>query len=231
MGAMNWERWAYSAGIGFVVLTIVAFIVGGEPPTVSDPAEEVVSYYDGERGQVLVSSFLFALALGFWVWFGGALANSLRNRGEGRVAATIVGALSAFVAVQLVTTAVNAILAHSVAREGEDDVVQALFDLTWGLGVVAAIPSAVFFLAASMGLRRTSMIPAWLSWAGLGVAALFILRSTNWARDGFWSPTGAYLFILIPLALLWILTTSIVLVRNLPPASTEQPTASASTVT
>jgi hypothetical protein len=220
---MNWDRWAYAAGIAFVVLTVAAFIVGGEPPTISDPAEDVVSYYDGERGQVLVSSFLFALALGFWVWFGGALANSLRNRGEGRLAATIVGALSAFVALQLVTTAVNAILAHSVARQGEDGVVQALFHLTWGLDVVAAIPSAVFFLAASMGLVRTRMIPEWLSWAGIGVAALFILRSTNWARDGFWSPTGAYLFILIPLALLWILTTSILLVRNQPAAPTEQP--------
>ena len=108
--------------------------------------------------------------------------------------------------------------------------VQALFSLTWGLDVVAAIPSAVFFLAASLGLRRTLMIPAWLSAAGLGVAALFILRSTNWAREGFWSPTGEYLFILIPLALLWILTTSIVLVR-LPAVLTEQPEPSAPTVT
>src|SRR3990170_7154130 len=112
---VNWERWARAAGIAFVVLTVLAFIVGGEPPKVGDPAEDVVSYYDGERGQVLASSFLFAVALGFWIWFGGALANSLRNRGEGRVAATIIGAVSAFVAVQLVTTAVNAILAHSVA--------------------------------------------------------------------------------------------------------------------
>ena len=227
---VNWERWARAAGIAFVVFTVLAFIVGGEPPKIGDPAQDVVSYYDGERGQVLVSSFLFAVALGFWIWFGGALANSLRNRGEGRVAATIIGAVSAFVSVQLVTTAVNAILAHSVARESDDGVVQALFNLTWGLDVVAAIPSAVFFLAASLGLRRTLMIPAWLSWAGIGVAALFILRSTNWARDGFWSPTGDYLFILIPLALLWILTTSIVLVR-LPAASTEQPEPSAPTVT
>lgn len=228
---MNWERWARGAGVAFVVFTIASFIVGGEPPKVSDPAADVVSYYDGERGQVLVSSFLFAVALGFWIWFGGALANTLRNRGEGRVAATIVGALSAFVSVQLVTTAVNAILAHSVARGGEDGVVQALFNLTWGLDVVAAIPSAVFFLAASLGLRRTLMIPTWLSWAGIGVAALFVLRSTNWARDGFWSPTGEYLFILIPLALLWILITSIILVRSTPASSMEQPTASVPTTT
>lgn len=228
---MNWERWGRAAGVAFVVFTIAAFIVGGEPPTVGDPAEDVVSYFDGERGQVLVSSFLFAVALGFWIWFGGALANNLRERGEGRVAATIIGAVSAFVSLQLVTTAVNAILAHSVAREGEEGVVQALFNLTWGLDVVAAIPSAVFFLAASLGLRRTLMIPAWLSWAGIGVAALFILRSTNWARDGFWSPTGGYVFILIPLALLWILITSIVLVRKTPASPMEQPAASTPTMT
>ena len=220
---VNWERWGRAAGIAFVVLTVLAFIVGGEPPTVADSAEDVVSYYDGERGQVLISSFLFALALGFWIWFGGTVANSLRERGEGRVAATIIGAVSAFVSVQLATAAINAILAHSVARAGEDGVVQALFGLTWGLDIVAAIPSAVFFLAASLGLRRTLMIPAWLSWAGIGVAALFILRSTNWAREGFWSPTGEYLFILIPLALLWILTTSIVLFRNVPASRLEQP--------
>ena len=156
------------------------------------------------------------MALGFWIWFGGTLANSLRERGEGRVAATIIGAVSAFAAIQLVSAGINGIAAHSVARAGEDGVTQALFNLTWGLDLVAAIPSAVFFLAASLGLKRTHMIPAWLSAAGIGVAALFILRSTNWATDGFWSPTGEYLFILIPLALLWILITSVVLVRSTP---------------
>jgi hypothetical protein len=55
---------------------------------------------------------------------------------------------------------------------------------------------------------------AWLRWAALGFAALFSLRLTNWASDGFWSLTGGYLFILIPVTLLWILVTSIVLVRS-----------------
>lgn len=221
--SINWERWARAAGIGFVVFTVAAFVVGGEPPKIGDPAADVVAYFSGDRGQVLVSSFLFAVALGFWIWFGGTLANNLRNRGEGRVAATIVGAVAVWVSIQLSTAAINAILAHSVARSGEDGVTQALFGLTWGLDVVGAIPSAVFFLAASVGLMRTAMIPSWLSWGGVAVAALFILRSTNWASEGFWSPTGEYLFILIPLALLWILITSIVLVRSAPTSAIEQP--------
>jgi hypothetical protein len=67
---------------------------------------------------------------------------------------------------------------------------------------------------------RTQMIPRWLSLAGLGVAALFALRLTNWASHGFWSPTGAYLFVLIPLTLLWILVTSVILVRSATAAPT-----------
>jgi hypothetical protein len=97
---VNWERWARGAGIGFVVFAVLAFVVGGETPTVGDPVEDVISYYDGDRGKVLVSSALFAIGLGFWIWFAGMLANNFRERGEGRVAATIIGAVAAFVAIQ-----------------------------------------------------------------------------------------------------------------------------------
>jgi len=211
--SISWERGGRSAGIAFVVFVIVAFIVGGETPTVGDPVAEIVSYY-GDRGQVLASSGLFALALGFWIWFAATLANNLRERGEGRVGATIIGAVATFAAIQFVGTALNAVLAYSVAGSGEAGVTKALFDLTWTLDLLAAVPSAVFFLATAVGLRRAAMIPDWLSWAGIGVALLFGLRLTNWASDGFWSPTGEYLFVLIPLSLLWILTTSVILVRG-----------------
>src|SRR5262245_65711417 len=100
--SIDWERLARAAGIAFVAFVILAFVVGGETPSVGDPVEDIVSYYEGDRGQVLASSFLFALALGFWIWFAGAVANTLRERGEGRVAATITGAVAAFVAIQFV---------------------------------------------------------------------------------------------------------------------------------
>jgi len=40
--------------------------------------------------------------------------------------------------------------------------------------------------------------------------------------NGFWSPTGEYLFVLIPLTLLWILVTSVILVRSATAAPTGQ---------
>jgi hypothetical protein len=219
MGAVNWERWALGAGIGFVVLTVAAFIVGGEAPTVTDSTSELISYYDGDRGRVLVSSFLFGLALLLFLWFAAAIANLLRAGGETRLAATVLAAVTAFVAVQLALTGVAGSLAYSIAGQGDEGVVKALFDMQWMMDLFAAFPSAGFFLAASVGLGRTGVLPAWLSWAGLAASALFLLRTTNWASEGFWSPTGGYVFILIPVALLWILTTSVVLVRT---ASTDQ---------
>lgn len=216
MGAMNWERWARAAGAGFVVLTVIAFLVGGEAPTVTDSTEDLVSYYDGDRGQVLVSSLLFGLALLLFLWFAAAIANLLRESGEGRLGATVSAATTAFVAVQLALTGIGASLAYSIAGQGDSGIVKALFDLQWALDLFAAFPSAGFFLAASIGLMRIHVLPTWLGWGGVAAAVLFLLRSTNWAREGFWSPTGGYVFIVIVVALLWILATSVVLFRKAP---------------
>lgn len=213
---MNWERWARATGVGFVVLTAAAFIVGGEAPTVTDSTEDLISYYDGDRGKVLVSALLFGFAVLLFLWFAAAIATLIREGGEGRLGATVVATATAFVTVQLVVTAITASLAYSIAGQGDPGVVKALFDLQWVLDMFAALASAGFVLAASIGLMRTRAVPPWLSWAGIAVAALFLLRTTNWAREGFWSPTGEYVFILIVAALLWILTTSVVLFRKAP---------------
>jgi hypothetical protein len=219
MGAMNWERWARAGGVAFVVLAAAAFIVGGEAPKVGDSPDDLISYYDGDRGQVLLSSLLFAFALLFFLWFAAAIANLLRESGEGRVGVTVIGAATAFVTLQLALTGMAASLAYSIAGGGDPGVAKALFDLQWVLDMFAALPAAVFVLSSAVGFMRTRVLPSWLCWAGVGLAALFVLRTTNWARDGFWSPTGEYLFILIPVAMLWILVTSIMLVRAVPSSS------------
>jgi hypothetical protein len=229
---MNWERWARGAGAVFVVLTASAFIVGGDAPRVGDSTDDLISYYDGDRGKVLVSGLLFAFGLAFLLWFAATIANMLRESGEGRVAATAIAGATAFVTLQLVVTGLAASLAYSIAGGGDPGIVKALFDLQWLLDMFAALPVALFVLSSSVGFMRTRAVPSWLSWAGVALAVLFLLRTTNWARDGFWSPTGEYLFILIPAAMLWILVTSIVLIRAAPStteAAARPPAATSST--
>ena len=120
---------------------------------------------------------------------------------------------------QLALTGMAASLAYSIAGGGDPAVIKALFDLQWVLDLFAAVPAGIFVLSSSVGFMRTRAVPAWLCWSGVALAALFVLRSTNWARDGFWSPTGEYVFVLIPAAMLWILVTSITLVRAAAPSS------------
>ena len=150
---MNWERWARAAGIGFFLFTVAAFIVGGEPPKVSDSPEDVVAYFTDNRSQVLLSSFLFAVGLVLFLWFAGAVANTLREHGEGRVAATALAAGTAWVVIQLVLTAITAALAHSIATDGDATGVRALFNLSWVLDMLGALPIAATVLAVSVGLR------------------------------------------------------------------------------
>ena len=213
---MNWERSARASGAVFVVLAVAAFVIAGESPKVSDSAEEVVNYLDSNRNQLIVGSLLFAIGFVFFLWFAAAVGNHLREHGEGRVAATVLVAGAAFAAVQFVVMALFATLAFSVAGVGDAALTKALYDLDVGLDNLDGLVAGLFVLAAAIGLRRTASIPTWLAWAGLVVAALFFLRATTWASEGFWSPSGDYILIAILCGLAWILVTSIVLFMREP---------------
>jgi hypothetical protein len=212
----GWERWARGAGVVFAVLAAAGFIVAGESPKVSDSAEDVVDYLTSNRGQVITGAVLFATSLVFFLWFAAAVANYLRESGEGRVGATVLAAGAAFAAIQLIVSAVFATLANTVARGGDAAVTKALFDLDLGLDAIAGLMAGLFVLAAAVGLRRTASIPTWLAWAGVVVAALEFLRATTWAGRGFWSPSGGYGMLAVACGLAWILVTSVVLVRRAP---------------
>jgi len=193
------------------MLAVAAFLIAGESPKVSDSAEEVVAYLGSNRSKLMVGAFLFALGFVFLLWFAAAVANHLRERDQGRVAATVLAAGATFVAVQFVVMALFATLAFSVAGAGDAAVTKALYDLDIGLDNLDALAGGLFVLAAAVGLKRTASIPAWLAWAGFVVAALFFLRATTWANEGFWSPSGDYILIAILCGLAWILVTSTML--------------------
>jgi hypothetical protein len=222
---MNWERSARASGAVFVVLAAASFIVAGESPKVSDSAEKVVAYLDSNRSKLMLGAFLFALGFVFFLWFAAAVANHLRERGEGRVAATVLAAGAAFAAVQFVVMALFATLAFSVSGAGDATLTKALYDLDVGLDNLDGLAAGLFVLAAAIGLKRTASIPAWLAWAGFLVAALFFLRATTWASEGFWSPSGDYILIAILCGLAWILVTSVTLFLREPNQRATRPTA------
>jgi hypothetical protein len=216
MTSVNWERWARASGIGFVVLFVVAFIILGEPPKVNASTDDIVSFFDGDRGRVLTSMIVFGIAFILLLWFVGAIANALREAGEGRLGATTIAMGATFVGLQAIIGAIAGGLALNIAATGDAGVVQALNTLTGSVDLIAAYPFAGLIAAATIGFTRLRLLPYWYGYVGLAAAVLVLLHGTNWATSGFWSASGGYLWITIIAGLGWTLITSVLLYMHAP---------------
>jgi hypothetical protein len=209
MANVNWERLARAAGIGFVVFFIAGFIVYGDAPKVNASAIDIASFFDGDRSRVLSGLVVIGIAFLLLLWFLGALANAMREAGEGRLALTVIGMGATFVSIQAVTGAIAGSLALNIAAIGDEGVLRALNTLIATGDAIAAYPLAGLILAATVGLSRSGVIArSWYMWIGLLAAILAFLHGTNWATSGFWSATGGYVFVTIIAGLGWTLITS-----------------------
>jgi len=209
----SWERWARAMGVVFAVLALIGFMVYGEAPKLEDSAEEVASFYRDDGGRVLTGLTIFCFSFVPLFWFVGAVANALRLSGESRLAATVVGLLAAWAGAQFVLAASAAPLAVSLADTADPEISQALNGLGLAVDNLSAFALAGTVVAASVGLTRARLLPAWFLWFGLVAAVLIVLHGTNWADEGFWSPGGGYVIVVVATGLLWTIVTSVLLFR------------------
>jgi hypothetical protein len=228
MTQMQWDRWARAAGIPFAVLLVVGFVLFGDAPKVDASGGEVATFYSDHSGRILTGVPIIAIGFLFFLWFAGAIANVLRESGQQRLAATLVALAGAEVAVAFVVQALGASLALNIADGGDEGVNQAVSSLSWSIDALGAFLIGAIIGAATVGLTRAAIVPRWFTWAGLVAAVLVALRGTNWASDGFWSPSGGYVFVLLVAGLGWAITASILLFRAAP--STEVPEAASRAV-
>ena len=216
MTEIQWERLARAAGIGFVVLLIVGFALFGDAPKVDASGRDVAAFYDDHSGRILTAVPIIGIAFVLFIWFAGAIANALRVAGQGRLAATTIALAGAIAGLQFVVQALGATLALNVAQAGDEGVTQALNTFTWSADALGAFLLAGFAAAATVGLRRAAIVPPWFGWVGAVAAVLVALRGTTWASDGFWSPSGGYLYVILVAGLGWVVVTSVLLFRAAP---------------
>jgi hypothetical protein len=172
----HWERWSGIAGIAFVVLYVVGFAVGGEPPDAD--AELIARYEDsGERAKEFTAFFLIgAAALTLVLFVSGVRSLLARNETEPRTLAAIAWAGGvACAALVLVGNAVSRGTASAAEEEdfrldpNTHDIVESAGFL---LFVSAAFAAILLVFAVSIGALRYGILPRWLGWAGIVVAAL-----------------------------------------------------------
>ena len=172
MGNREWL--APLTGVLFVALVIVGFIVGGEPPSADDPAQEIVDFYVDNKDSVMIGAGLIGIAATLFVFFGGYLRKVLRAaEGEGGVLSAVS---FAGVIIFAAGVAIDATLSFGMAESAEDidpvgvQTIQAIWDNDF---VPFAVGLQVFLLSTGISVVRHGALPQWLGWIAivLGVIA------------------------------------------------------------
>ena len=189
-------RFAPLAGVGFIVLGIASFVVGGEPPGSTDSTREVVDYWSDE-GKQIASAVLAAISTLFFVWFASSLRSALgvAEGGIGRVA-SIAFAGAVIFATGLLANAAIQFAAAETAGDVPVQVTQTLSVLYADFFFPMAAGLALLLLATGLVAVRTGVLPRWLGWVSLVLGVLAV------------TPLGFFVFLA---GLVWIVVVSVLL--------------------
>lgn len=206
---MRSDRIAALTGVAFVVVVIIAAIIGGEPPDAESPVQEIVDHYADNKTSIQVGAFVGVAAMVLLVFFGAYLGSVLRDA-EGRSgilpALTLIGA--AIVAVGFAIDVTITIALTEAVDDIEPAGVQALQALWDNDFVPIALGILVFLIATGLSILRHGALPKWLGWAALVLAVI-----------GF-TPLGFVAFIGTGI---WIAIVSVMLAMRARPATAQAP--------
>ena len=161
-------------GAAFVVLVIVGFMVGGEPPdSTEDSAREIVDFYADNDSKQTISAVLEGIAATLFVFFGGYLRRVLREaEGPGGMLSAVAFAGTIIFATGL---AIDATITFTLAETAEDInpiAAQALMALYNNDFVPFAVGLQIFLLATGISLVRYGALPKWLGWIAILLAVI-----------------------------------------------------------
>ena len=95
---LDWERSWRGAGVVFAVLIIIASLVYGSAPKAGSGADQLVAFFNGDRGRILIAAVIFSFGCLALLWFGAALSSVLRDAGQGGWGAAAVPASGSVIA-------------------------------------------------------------------------------------------------------------------------------------
>jgi hypothetical protein len=223
LAGMSNRQIAGWSGVVFVVLLLIGTFVGGVPPSVTDPPQEIIEYFADNEGTLLFANVLNTLAGVFFVLF--LVGLYLRVRPVDRGVSdpwTLVGLLGAiFTGVAATIGQAGFSVAILRAEEGTG-IVNAFYDLqTMGYTLTGfGIALAVF--GFGLALARANLGPPWLMWLSEGVAALGLIgASSAGSSSDVWLLFGFLAFLGF---LLWVLVVGTWLAREAAPVAAPPPT-------
>jgi hypothetical protein len=224
MRARSWERLGGLCGVLFF-LALVASFSTPETPDVDDPTAQIAEELADDRTGLLFGVYIGGLASLLFLVFTAALWARLRAREPERGPSVLVllGGLGS--AIMIIAAGGVTLAAIEVADAGrEPEAVRALFELDQLFFLGIGWTSAAFYAGAALSGLTSGGLPRALAWIAAVLAVVFpvaFLGIFSEADEG--GVLGVIFFIALIVNFLWILATSVVMLRS--PAGREAPAA------
>jgi len=178
-------------GVGFVLLGIISFVVGGAPKSADEPVGEIVQYYVDNKDSIQVAAFIGVAATLLLVFFGAYLRRVLRAAApEGEILSLVSFLGLVVVAVSFAIDTTISIALSEAADDIDPVAVQSLQAL-WDNDFVPLVLGVLMFLwATGLAVIRTGVLPKWLGWV------MLVLGVLGLTPIGFVAAIGAAILVL-----------------------------------
>jgi hypothetical protein len=186
----RWPALAPLTGVAFVILVVVAFVVGGDSPDLDDSPQKILSYYNDHDDKQMIAASLLALGTVFFFFFLGVLRTVLRaaEGAVGRLSAVAFGG-GLVLGIGMLAFAGFTFTLADAADHLSPDAAQALNALNTDFFFPVAAGNATLLLAAGIAGVRTRVLPAWISWVAivLGVVSVTPVGFAAFVGLGLWT--------------------------------------------
>jgi hypothetical protein len=158
-------------GVVFIVLGVIAVVIGGEPPSADDDVQEIVDHYLDNKDAVEVSAAIGTLAVAALIFFANYFRRVLAEAGEALMSATVLVGGS----IMAIGIAIDGTISIALAEAADDiepasvQTLQALWDNDF---LPIALGAFVFLISAGAAVIRTGVLPVWLGWVAIVLAVL-----------------------------------------------------------
>jgi hypothetical protein len=163
-------RLAPLTGVAFIVLVILGFVIGGEPPDLEDGTRELVEHYTDNKDSIMVGSAIVGLGAAMLVFFGGYLREVLTAGGDTGFLPTVAFAGTVIIAIG---GAIDSTISFALAETADDISGQSVTTLSalWENDFMPfAVGNFIFLMAMGLSVIRTGTFPKWLGWIMVLVA-------------------------------------------------------------
>lgn len=166
------DRFAPLTGLGFAVLSLVAFGTASGAPKASDSGAKVIAFYKAHSSSAQASDVLWAFAFVFLVFFAASLCTMARRAPDSDGLRWVIAAGAAVLAAGATVYFGFDFVLASAAGDLSPAAAQALNVLALKGFLPLGAGAVTFGVGAGLTIIRGSLLPSWVGWPAIVIGLL-----------------------------------------------------------